>query len=140
MEEALAGARDIIAEWVNEDQEARAKIRALFFVKGTIRSRVVPGREAEGIKYKDYYDWEELVSSASAHRVLAMRRGEKEEFLALRMLPPEEEALSALEGLFIKGDSEASLQVRAAVHDGYKRLLAAFDGDGSAPRDQESCG
>ena len=123
-EEALAGARDIIAEWVNEDQEARAKIRALFFEKGTIRSRVVPGREAEGIKYKDYYDWEEPVSSASAHRVLAMRRGEKEEFLALRMLPPEEEALSALEGLFVKGDSEASLQVRAAVHDGYKRLLS----------------
>jgi uncharacterized protein len=121
---ALAGARDIIAEWVNEDQEARARMRALFFDKGVIRSKVVRDKEAEGIKYKDYYEWEEAVASAPSHRILAMRRGEREEFLTMRMTPPEEEARSILEALFVKGETEAAEQVKLAVHDSYKRLLA----------------
>jgi protein Tex len=123
-EEALAGARDIIAEWVNEDQEARARLRDLFFNKSTIRSHVIPGKEATGIKYKDYYEWEEPVSSARSHRILAMRRGEQEEFLIFRISPPEETALAVLENLFVKGTTASANQVRIAVHDGYKRLLS----------------
>jgi uncharacterized protein len=123
--EALAGARDIIAEWVNEDQEARTRMRILFSTKGMIRSRVIPEKEAEGIKYKDYYDWEEPALFAPSHRVLAMRRGEREEFLMMRIAPPEEEALRILEDLFVKGGGEASEQVRLAVQDSYKRLLSS---------------
>ncbi|MCX5829778.1 MAG: Tex family protein [Deltaproteobacteria bacterium] len=123
-EEALAGARDIIAEWVNEDQEARARMRALFFEKGVLRSRVIANKEESGIKYKDYYEWEEAIVKAPSHRVLAIRRGEREEFLSLRILPPEEDALATLTGLFIKGTTAASEQVCLAVQDSYKRLLS----------------
>ncbi|MDQ5986438.1 MAG: Protein YhgF [Syntrophus sp. SKADARSKE-3] len=122
-EDALAGARDIIAEWVNEDQEARGHIRTLFSQKGIIRSRVIPEKEAEAIKYRDYYDWEETVAAVPSHRLLAMRRGEREEMLTLRIAPPEEEALNILMGLFVKGATAASEQVALAVRDGYKRLL-----------------
>jgi len=122
--EALAGARDIIAEWVSEDQESRTRMRNLFSARGMIRSRVAPGKETEGIKYKDYYDWEEPVISAPSHRILAMRRGEREEFLMMRIAPPEEEALRIMEELFVKGTGEASEQVRIAVQDSYKRLLS----------------
>lgn len=124
VDEALAGARDIIAEWINEDQAARAKMRTLFFEKGIIRTKVLPSKEAEGIKYKDYYEWEEAIGSAPSHRILAMRRGEREEFLTLRITPPEEEALIILEEQFVKGTTEAAGQVRLAVHDSYKRLLS----------------
>ncbi|MFZ3114693.1 MAG: Tex-like N-terminal domain-containing protein [Syntrophales bacterium] len=123
-DEALAGARDIIAERVNEDQEARARIRSLFFEKGVLRSRVVAGQEATGSKYQDYYDWEEPLTKAQSHRILAMRRGEREEYLSLRMTPPEEEALAILEKLFVKGDGAAAKQVQMAVFDGYRRLLS----------------
>ncbi len=123
VDEALAGARDIIAEWVNEDQKVRAKLRALFLEKGIIRSRIIPGKETAGIKYKDYYDWEEAVATAPSHRVLAMRRGEREDFLMLRIAPPEAEALAIMEGLFVK-NSPAAEQVKLAAHDSYKRLLA----------------
>ena len=107
-EEALAGARDIIAEWVNEDQEARARMRALFFEKGVLRSRVIANKKETGIKYKDYYEWEEAIVKAPSHRVLAIRRGEREEFLSLRILPPEEEALAILAGLFVSGTTATS--------------------------------
>lgn len=121
---ALAGARDIIAEWVSEDQRAREKMRELYFNKGVMRSRVIQGKEDEGKKYRDYYEWEEPVSSAPSHRVLAIRRGEKEGFLTLRIMPPEEEAVALLNALFIKGSMPSSEQVRTALLDGYKRLLA----------------
>jgi protein Tex len=124
-EEALAGARDIIAEWVSEDQRARERMRELFLVKGIMRSKVISGKEEEGIKYKDYYEWEEPVAKAPSHRILAIRRGESEGFLTLRILPPEDEALKLLESLFLKGTGPASEQVLAAVHDSYKRLLSA---------------
>jgi len=123
VEDALAGARDIIAEWASEDAKAREKMRALFREKGMMRSKVVSGKEEEGTKYKDYYEWEEPVSKAPSHRILAIRRGETEGFLILRILPPEEDALALLEGLFVKGSSPASVQVKTAVHDSYKRLL-----------------
>jgi uncharacterized protein len=124
-EEALAGARDIIAEWVNEDEAARARMRDLYSSKAVFKSKVIPEKEAEGIKYKDYFDWEESVNAAPSHRILAMRRGEKEGFLTIRVMPPEEEALILLEGLFVKGGGPASEEVRMAVHDSYKRLLAS---------------
>ena len=124
-EDALAGARDIIAEWVNEDQTARARMRDFYFLKAVFKSKVIPEKMAEGIKYKDYFDWEEPVSTAPSHRVLAMRRGDKEGFLTLRVLPPEEEALSILETLFVKGEGPPSEQVKRAVHDSYKRLLSS---------------
>ncbi len=123
-EEALAGARDIIAEWVNEDQEARARMRTLFFEQGVLRSQVIAAKEKTGIKYKDYYDWDEAIVSAPSHRILAIRRGEREEVLSLRILPPEEEALAILTGIFIKGVTSVSEQVRLAVQDSYKRLLS----------------
>ncbi len=123
-DEALAGARDIIAEWANEDAGARAKMRDLFRNKGVIRSKVLPDKLEAGIKYKDYYDWEEPVATAPSHRVLAMRRGEREEFLTLSMMPPDEEALQILEDLFVRGASEAAGQVKLAVRDSYKRLLS----------------
>ena len=76
-EEALAGARDIIAEWISEDAPARAAIRDLLLQKARFSSKVITGKEGEGVKYRDYYDWEEPVRTAPSHRVLAMRRGEK---------------------------------------------------------------
>ncbi|RKX26900.1 MAG: RNA-binding transcriptional accessory protein [Candidatus Zixiibacteriota bacterium] len=124
IEDALAGARDIIAEWVNEDTDARSKMRELFAEQATIRSTVVAGKETEGAKYSDYFDWEELVTAAPSHRLLAMRRGEAAFVLSLHIAPPEEDALGILEDIFVMTDNEASRQVKLAVHDSYKRLLA----------------
>ncbi len=123
-EEALSGARDIIAEWVSEHADARAKMRELFMTQGIVRSKVMPDKMEAGVKYKDYYDWEEPVAQAPSHRILALRRGEREGFLSLRMTPPEEEALKILEAQFVKADNEAARQVSMALTDGYKRLLA----------------
>ncbi|MCJ8210867.1 RNA-binding transcriptional accessory protein [Mucilaginibacter sp. RS28] len=121
--EALAGARDIIAETISENAEARAQMRELFLQKGSFQSKVVPGKEEAGIKYKDYFDWTEPVASAPSHRVLAMRRGEKEEILWLDIQPPEEEAIDLLERTFVKANNPNSLQVKLALGDSYKRLL-----------------
>jgi uncharacterized protein len=123
-EEALAGARDIMAEWINENTDARAKLRTVFVKRGLLRSRVVPGKEAEGAKYRDYHDREEPATGAPSHRVLAVRRGENEGFLTVHIRPPEDEALALLESMFVKNESDASRQVRAAVRDSYGRLLA----------------
>ncbi|OPY77384.1 MAG: 30S ribosomal protein S1 [Syntrophorhabdus sp. PtaU1.Bin153] len=121
--DALAGARDIIAEWISEDADARARMRDMFLRKACFKSKVVSGREQEGIKYRDYFDWEEPVNAAPGHRILAMRRGEKEGVLTLRVTLAEGEAIPVLETLFIKGDGQASLQVKQALEDGYGRLL-----------------
>ena len=91
-EEALQGARDIMAEMINESAEARSRMRRLFERQSALKSRVFPGKEAEAQKYRDYFEWEEPVSKAPSHRVLAMRRGESEMMLMLDMYPPEEEA------------------------------------------------
>jgi uncharacterized protein len=123
VEDALAGARDIIAERVNEDQQARTKLRQLYFSRGIIHSRVSHGKEATGTKYRDYFDWQEPALTAPSHRILAMRRGEKEDILNLSIGPPEDEAIKILEDLFVKTDGEDSTQVKLAVHDSYKRLL-----------------
>jgi len=124
IEEALSGARDIIAEWINEDSEARAAMRTLFLGKGVITSRVAIDKEADGAKYRDYFEWSEPAASAPSHRILAMRRGEREDFLNLSMVPDEEAAVAILESLFIKGDGEDSRQVKTAVHDCYRRLMS----------------
>lgn len=124
VEDALSGARDIIAEWINENPEARAGMRSFFARKGVFRSKVVNGKEEAGIKYKDYYEWEEAVTTAPSHRVLAMRRGEKEEYLSVHISVNEEEAIALLEKVFVKGEGEDSLQVSVALKDSYKRLLA----------------
>jgi uncharacterized protein len=122
-EDALAGARDIIAEMVSEDQEARAKMRGFFWKSGVIFSKVIEGKETEGANYKDYFDWKEPVSKVPSHRVLAMFRGEKEEFLLLRVNPPEEEAITILIKQFVLNQTPAAQQVASAVDDGYRRLL-----------------
>jgi len=122
--DALAGAGDIIAERVNENLEARSAVRRLYFDEGVFVSKVITGKEAEGVKYKDYYDWSEPVRTAPSHRVLAMRRGEKEGFLLLRVTAPEAKALEILGRMFVKNDSAAGLHVSAACGDGYKRLLS----------------
>ena len=124
IEDALAGARDIIAEWITENQEARALMRSLFLEKGILVSKVDSGKEEEGAKYKDYFEWEEPLKKAPSHRVLAMRRGENEGILTLRLAPEESRALALLETLFITGRFSPSEQVRLAIHDSYKRLLS----------------
>jgi uncharacterized protein len=124
IEDALAGARDIIAELVNEDQEARSKLRRLYFSRAIIHSRVSHGKEIVGAKYRDYFDWQEPALTVPSHRMLAMRRGEKEDILNLSIAPPENEAVKILEDLFVKTDGEDSAQIKLAVHDSYKRLLS----------------
>ncbi len=123
IEDALAGARDIMAGWVNESRAARERMRKLFKEEGVFRVKVVPGMEEEGAKYRDYFDLEEPVSNAPSHRVLAMRRGAREGILDLRVSPPEDKAVAILEALFVKGEGPASEQVRDAVHDSCRRLL-----------------
>ncbi|SDE78976.1 uncharacterized protein SAMN05216464_109200 [Mucilaginibacter pineti] len=123
IEEALAGARDIIAETISENAEVRTRVRELFIEKGTFQSKVIDGKEQEGIKYKDYFDWTEPVKSAPSHRILAMRRGEKEEILWLDIKPTEEEAIDILEQTFVKANNPSADQVKQAIADGYKRLL-----------------
>jgi uncharacterized protein len=122
-EAALAGARDIIAEWINEDKEARALVRRLFEENGLVTCKVIPGKEQEGQKYKDYFDCSEPVKSVPSHRMLAMRRGEKESILSLDIAPDEEEAIHALSAKFVLGQSPSSEQVAMAVKDCYKRLM-----------------
>jgi uncharacterized protein len=121
--DALDGARDIIAEWVNENAEAREKIRSLFKEQATIRSKVFKTKELEGEKYKDYFDWEEPLMSCPSHRMLAMRRGENEDILSITIAPPEEAALDILNHQFIKADNSASHQVKLAIADGYSRMM-----------------
>ncbi|MCE1163826.1 MAG: RNA-binding transcriptional accessory protein [Bacteroidetes bacterium] len=123
-EEALAGARDIIAEWVSEDQTAREKMRELFNTKAVMYSKVAKGKDDEGVKYKDYYDWKEPASKSPSHRILAMFRGEKEDMLKVDVMPDEPEAIEILEKNFLKNNNDAGAQVKLAVTDSYKRLLS----------------
>lgn len=123
-EKALAGARDIIAEMISENQDARARLRDLFLNQAMIKSTVVPGMEEKGAKFRDYFEWEEPVTSVPSHRVLAVRRGEAEDVLTLRILPDENKAVEILEQMFVTGDGEDSQQVSRAVSGAYKRLLS----------------
>lgn len=126
--EALAGARDIIAETVNEDPKAREAVRDLFFAKGQIISRVKKGKEEEGAKFQDYFDWSESAFKAPSHRILAMFRGKNESILNVHVLPEEEIALPLVERLFLRHPSKTHPdirdQVKLALKDAYKRLLS----------------
>ena len=119
----LAGARDILAERINDDATARAQLRSLYLNKGVIKSTLISAKEEEGAKFKDYFDWSEPAASAPSHRILAMRRGETEGFLYFRLTPPESEALGTLYSLFVRGNSKAADQVKLACDDCLKRLL-----------------
>ncbi|MFI5148904.1 MAG: Tex family protein [Bacteroidia bacterium] len=122
-DEALEGARDIIAEWINEKPEARDKIRLLFKEKAVIRSRVVSGKEEAAAKFEDYFEWEEPLLNCPSHRLLAMRRGEKEDFLYIDISPPEQDAFDILKKMFVTGTGSASEQVRLAAEDCYSRMM-----------------
>lgn len=123
--EAIAGACDIIAEWINEDEYSRNTIRNLFQREAIITSKVVKGKEEEGDKYRDYFDFSEKLSKATSHRILAIRRGESEGFLRVNIAPDEDTALERLDKRFLKGDNdnEATNYVADAIEDSYKRLL-----------------
>jgi len=123
-EEALAGARDIIAEIINEDAGVRQSLRRLFASEGVLRSTAARGKEEEGAKFRDYFEIQEPVSRMPSHRVLAVFRGEGEGFLKISILPPEDKALSILFRHFVKGQNPASDQVILAMEDSYRRLLA----------------
>ncbi|MCQ2225840.1 MAG: RNA-binding transcriptional accessory protein [Paludibacteraceae bacterium] len=123
VDEALQGARDIIAEWVSENESARGRIRRLFSHEAIIQSKVVKGKEQEAEKYRDYFDMKEPIKRCSSHRLLAMRRGESEGFLRVDISPDADEAVEKLDPLFVKGVTVASQQVQMAVADAYKRLI-----------------
>ncbi|MEP7141379.1 MAG: Tex family protein [Ferruginibacter sp.] len=122
-EAALQGARDIIAELVNEEAQVRAKLRKLFETHATLQSKVVTEKEAAGIKYKDYFEFSELISKTPSHRILAVLRGFLEGFLRIEISPSEELALEMVEGMFVKDMNPSSAQIRKAVKDAYRRLL-----------------
>ena len=123
IEEALAGARDILAEQMMETAEAREDARRLFAKKTQVKSKVAKGKQEAGIKYKDYFDWSESLHLAPSHRVLALLRGENEGILQLSLDGPNEEVLERLESRFITGRNACAQQVEMAIQDGYKRLL-----------------
>ncbi|MFC2115511.1 Tex family protein [Bacteroidota bacterium] len=123
VEDALQGARDILAEWVSENKLSRESIRKLFGGSAIIESKVSKKKEEEGIKYKDYFEFSEALKRCPSHRLLAMFRGEDEGYLKISIEPDREAALKLLDDIYIKGNLEISDQVREAVHDSYKRLL-----------------
>jgi uncharacterized protein len=122
-EEALAGARDILAEEMMETAEAREEARQLFSRKTTVKSTVAKGKQEAGIKYKDYFDWSESLAQAPSHRILALFRGENEGILNLNLAGPDQDVLDKLDRRFIKGNNACARQVELAIQDGYKRLL-----------------
>ena len=119
----LQGARDIIAEWISENKRTRYEIRKLFFRQSVISSQIIKSKEQEGIKYKDYFAFEERLNKCPSHRILAIFRGEAEDFLKVRIGPDEQEAIKILEQIFVKGNTSTSEHVRNAVKDSYKRLI-----------------
>jgi len=123
IEEALKGARDIIAEWVNENETARNAVRTVFRREAVISSRLVKGKDEEAQKYRDYFDMSEKLARCSSHRLLAMRRGEAEGFLRVAISPEDDQCMERLNRIFVKGVTESSQEVGEAVSDSYKRLL-----------------
>jgi protein Tex len=123
VEDALQGARDIIAEWINEDIFARNAIRRLFTREAVIYSKVIKGKDADGIKYKDYFDFSEPLQKCPSHRILAMLRGEEEGFLRISIEPEDQKALEILEKQYIHSTGECASQLKMAVKDSYSRLL-----------------
>ncbi len=142
-EEALQGARDIIAEWINENESARNTVRNSFAHTAMITSKVIKGKEEEGAKYRDYFDFSEPLNRASPHRLLALRRGEAEGILRVSISPDAESCLDRLNRRFVKGRGEVSEQVATAVDDSFKRLLkpsieTEFSNQSKAKADEEA--
>lgn len=124
VEDALSGVRDILAEWINENEKARNMVRRAFHIGASIKSKVIKNKEEEGEKYRDYFDLEESLKRCPSHRLLAMRRGENEGFLRISISPDEEDILERLTGYFVRSQIACGEQVEQAVVDSYKRLLA----------------
>lgn len=122
-EDALKGARDIIAEQVNEDERARNQLRNQFSRQASITSKVVKGKEEEASKYRDYFDFSEPLKRCSSHRLLAIRRGEAEGLLKVSITPDDEECCESLKRMYVRSNNECGRQVGEAVRDAYKRLL-----------------
>jgi uncharacterized protein len=122
-DDALKGARDIIAEQVSEDERSRNQLRNLFTHQAIITSKVIKGKEEEASKYKDYFDFSEPLKRCSSHRLLAIRRGETEGLLKVSISTNDEECIERLEKIYLRGKNECSLQVKEAINDAYKRLL-----------------
>lgn len=123
IDEALAGARDIIAEWINENRQVRDSLRRLFQRQATIKSEIIKGKDEDAAKFRNYFDFEEPISRAPSHRVLAIFRGENEGFLRVKIAPPEDAAISIIERKYLKNNGQAAAQVAIALKDAYKRLL-----------------
>ncbi len=122
-EDALKSARDILAEWYAEDAWTRRRLRKLFEWEASIRSKIVKGKESEGEKFRNYFDWEEKAEKAPAHRVLAMLRGESEGFLRLKIEPEKSKAIALLKDKIVKGLGEVAEQKSLAIEDAVKRLI-----------------
>ncbi len=123
VEDALQGARDIIAERVSEDAEVRNRTRRLFEKDATVKTKLVRGKEEEGAKYRDYFEFEESLHKCPSHRLLAIRRAEDEGILRVGIAPEEERAFAGLTRMFVENNSAAAEQVEIAVKDAYKRLI-----------------
>ncbi|MDO9006409.1 MAG: Tex-like N-terminal domain-containing protein, partial [Aquabacterium sp.] len=123
-DEALAGTRDIMAEWISEYPATRARLRRVFANQALIISSVVKKNKEAGIKFRDYFDWQEAAAKTPGHRFLAMLRGENEKVLTLSLRPPEDAALGLLHQHYVKNSNESSRLVALAIDDSYKRLLA----------------
>jgi len=123
-EDALAGAKDIIAETINEDVAIRSTIRKLFINKAEIQSKIKKGKKEEGIKFKDYFEWSEIANKTPSHRILAMLRGQNEGFLSVHVLPDPEIALNKIEEKYLKNQSKSAIEIKSAIKDCYKRLLS----------------
>jgi protein Tex len=123
IEEALQGARDIIAEWVNENVDARNAVRKVFEREAYVYAKVKKNKEEEGAKYRDYFDFNEPLKKVPSHRLLAIRRGEEEGFLSVTISPDEDNSLGALDRIFLRGLPEAKKEVETAITDSYKRLM-----------------
>ena len=123
IEEALQGAGDIMAEWMNESETARNRLRRMIEREGVIFAKVLKGQEKQAEKYTDYFDYKELLKRCPSHRMLAIRRGEAEGMLKVGLDLPEPETLQMLERIFVKADNESAIRVKMAVKDAYKRLL-----------------
>jgi protein Tex len=123
IEDALQGARDIIAEWVNENVDARNAVRKVFEREAYVYAKVKKNKEEEGAKYRDYFDFNEPLKKVPSHRLLAIRRGEEEGFLSVTISPDEDNALGVLDRIFLRGLPEAKKEVETAITDSYKRLM-----------------
>ena len=120
---AVEGACDIIAEWVSENERARNTIRRCFEHSAVVHAKVIKGKETEGDKYRDYFEWSEPLRRCASHKILAVRRGENEGILKVSITPDDDTAIERLQQIFIKSSGETSNLVDKAIKDSYKRLL-----------------